>query len=151
MISDNLLFKVIQFAYDAHDGQVDKQGKPYILHPLRVCLSMSDNDLRVVAILHDVLEDTCITVDDLRFKLLLPEDIVADVIYLSKPSRSLKTTYVEYIKQINIRGGRAKKVKIADIQDNFSRLPSLELIDKSAADRLYRKYTEALKILKEYE
>ena len=59
------LERAISIAAQAHSGQVDKAGQPYILHPLRVMLRMTSQDERVAAVLHDVVEDTSITIEQL--------------------------------------------------------------------------------------
>jgi hypothetical protein len=61
----------IALAACAHAGQVDKAGQPYILHPLRVMLRLSGADERIVAVLHDVVEDTPRTIERLRALVLL--------------------------------------------------------------------------------
>src|SRR6478609_6780332 len=58
--------KALQIAARAHEGQVDKEGLPYILHPLRVMDGVEGADAKIVAVLHDVIEDTPVTEDDLR-------------------------------------------------------------------------------------
>jgi len=65
MESNSLLEKALTIAYTAHAGQVDKAGEPYILHPLRVMLKMRSDEEKIVALLHDVVEDTDITLADL--------------------------------------------------------------------------------------
>nr|WP_200931688.1 HD domain-containing protein [Paenibacillus sp. Leaf72] len=61
--------KAIEIAAKAHEQQKDKAGHPYILHPLRVMLSLNTEEERIVGVLHDVLEDSRITADDLRTTL----------------------------------------------------------------------------------
>ena len=61
----SILDKAIQIAVSAHVGQVDKAGQPYILHPLRVMFSVETPHERLAAVLHDVVEDTEVTIDDL--------------------------------------------------------------------------------------
>lgn len=56
----------LQIAAKAHEGQKDKEGLPYILHPLRAMMSLRGEEAQIVAVLHDVIEDTSVTVDDLR-------------------------------------------------------------------------------------
>src|SRR6185312_6722737 len=58
--------KALQIAARAHEGQVDKEGLPYILHPLRVMAGVQGAEARIVALFHDVIEDTPVTADDLR-------------------------------------------------------------------------------------
>jgi len=59
------LEQAISIASLAHEGQLDKGGEPYILHPLRVMMKLKDYDLRIIAVLHDVIEDTKVTDIDL--------------------------------------------------------------------------------------
>jgi guanosine-3',5'-bis(diphosphate) 3'-pyrophosphohydrolase len=59
------LEKAIQLSAKAHEGQVDKAGQPYIIHPIRVMLRVEDDSERIAAILHDIVEDTDITLDNL--------------------------------------------------------------------------------------
>lgn len=61
-----MLNKAIIIAARAHEGQVDKAGAPYILHPLRVMLSLEDETERICGVLHDVIEDSFLTIEDLR-------------------------------------------------------------------------------------
>jgi (p)ppGpp synthase/HD superfamily hydrolase len=58
--------KALQIAAQAHAGQKDKEGLPYILHPLRAMLRVQGEEAQIVAVLHDVIEDTAVTVDDLQ-------------------------------------------------------------------------------------
>jgi GTP diphosphokinase / guanosine-3',5'-bis(diphosphate) 3'-diphosphatase len=60
------LERAIAIAAHAHAGQIDKAGQPYILHPLRVMLRLVTDEERIAAVLHDVVEDTSVTLDDLR-------------------------------------------------------------------------------------
>ena len=64
MIMNELLEKALRIAVEAHAGQVDKAGKPYIFHPLRVCARCFTDEERLVALLHDIIEDTEITAED---------------------------------------------------------------------------------------
>jgi len=72
----NLLEKAIQLAVEAHRGQRDKAGQPYILHPLRVMLRMGTDGERIVAVLHDVIEDGDWTLQRLQ-EAGFPDDVVA--------------------------------------------------------------------------
>ena len=60
------LERAIAIAAMAHEGQVDKAGMPYVLHPLRMMLSVDTPEARMAAVLHDVVEDTAVTLDQLR-------------------------------------------------------------------------------------
>jgi (p)ppGpp synthase/HD superfamily hydrolase len=97
-----------------HHGQLDKSGKAYILHPLAVMLRMDTDEERIVAVLHDVVEDTPITVADLLHDGYPPEIVEA----VDLLSRRHNQTYSEYIQAL--AGNRiALKVKIADLIHNL--------------------------------
>ena len=98
----------LQIAKKAHAGQVDKAGNDYILHPMTVASYMDTDTEKAVAYLHDVLEDTNITVDQLRNQF--PKEIVDTVIILT---RKKNENYQNYICRV------AKKVKVADLLHNL--------------------------------
>jgi hypothetical protein len=95
-------------------GVCDKDGQPYVLHLLRVAMSVTDPDARIVGLLHDVVEDTDITLDDLR-KLSFSNEIVSAVDCLThRPDIS----YCDYV--IGIRKNSiASMCKVADLNDNY--------------------------------
>ena len=113
--ADWLLSKAIELAAKAHAEQVDKAGEPYILHPLRVMLSMQTEDERIVAVLHDVIEDTPIDTPDLMNLGLSAEQIEAIVVLTRPPGED----YERFIAHI-ATNPLARAVKIADIADNMS-------------------------------
>lgn len=129
-------------AQGAHFNQVDKLGKPYIEHPLRVAHTFLGNDYYMtVAVLHDVLEDS----DYIREQLVewgIPESLVQ---YVEILTRNPKDTYMEYIEKIG-NYSLTTKVKIADLQDNLSPERRAGLTDS-----LYKRYTKALKYLQNLE
>lgn len=134
------LEKAIAIAATAHQGQVDTGGSPYILHPLRVMLKMSTDVERIVAVLHDVLEDTNVTEEFLR------EVGVNDTLIqaIDSVTRREDESYKSFIVRANSNPiGRV--VKIADIEDNMdlSRIPTLTQKDY---DRI-EKYRKALQVL----
>lgn len=106
----------------AHKGQVDKSGNPYILHPIKVMMGVNSIEEKQVALLHDVIEDSEITLDDLR-KIGYPETIVSAVDALTKrPGESRMEAAVRTAKnQIAI------KVKLSDLDHNMdlTRLPNI--------------------------
>ncbi len=114
------LERAIEIAANAHSGQVDKAGELYILHPLRVMLSVSSPDERIVAVLHDVIEDSEITAKDLHAEGF-SNRIVEAVVTLSK---SAGQSYEQYIEGV-ARNPLARVVKLADLEDNsnLSRIP----------------------------
>ena len=137
----------IQFALEAHKGQLDKVGEPYILHPLRVLFAFPPYQLhqRMVAVMHDVLEDTEATADDLR-KLGAPEEVVIACELLCHEEG---TQYTEYIKEL-LSNDLARSVKKADIKDNMS-MERMIRLDKETTERLIKKYSQALALINKYE
>jgi (p)ppGpp synthase/HD superfamily hydrolase len=138
----NTVEGAIEFATRAHDGQVDKQGSPYILHPLRVGARLHEyGDHYVIAgILHDVVEDTPHTLDDLRALGAHP-DIVEAVRLLTRTGRH--EPYTDHIERL-VNNPIAARVKTSDVADNLSRLDGL---DAETASRLSVKYSTAALIL----
>lgn len=126
------LERAIAIAATAHAGQVDKGGAPYILHPLKVMLRVSSLEERIVAVLHDVVEDCGISLDDLR-KEGFSEDVLSAIESVTKVPGESYEDFVERAAQNPI--GRV--VKLADLEENsdLSRIASpswedLERIEK---------------------
>ena len=117
MTTDKHLGLAISYASISHVDQFDKGGKAYILHPIRVMQSLSQESIQVqmVAILHDVVEDTSTTVEHIE-KAFGKE--IADAI--DAISRRDGEVYMDYIKRCKLNP-IAKLVKIADLQDNMSK------------------------------
>ena len=115
-----MLKKAISLAERAHQGQVDKGGHPYIGHPKRVMGKCETTEEKIAAILHDVLEDTDYTADDLR-KEGFSEEIISALFCLTHKEGE---GYIEYIERI-CENSLAVQVKYADLQDNMdlSRIP----------------------------
>lgn len=90
---DTMLDKAILIAAKAHEGQVDKGGQPYILHPLRVMFSRKTEIEKICAVLHDVIEDTDISLDYLRDQEFSEEILSA----LDALTRRDGETYDKYI------------------------------------------------------
>lgn len=134
----------VALAAKAHAGQVDKAGQPYIEHPMRVMRRVQTDDERITAVLHDILEDTSVTVDDLR-SLRCPENVIAAVVALSKhPGESLEDSMARAAAD-----PIALVVKRADIADNSAPL-RLSLLDIDTAERLRKKYDKSLALLDTY-
>jgi len=126
------LERAIAIAATAHAGQVDKGGAPYILHPLKVMLRMSTLEERIVAVLHDVVEDCGISLDDLR-KEGFSEEVLSAIESVTKMPGESYEDFVERAAQNPI--GRV--VKLADLEENsdLSRITSpswedLERVEK---------------------
>ena len=140
-----LISKAKKIAIEAHKGQIDKSGEPYIGHPMRVAelLQNSEAKIRAIAYLHDVIEDTELTLDDLR-REGIPEIVIQAIDAIS---RRKGEPYIEYIERVK-KNKLAAVVKHADIMDNSS--PArLEKLDPSLKKYLIKKYRQALKALLE--
>lgn len=131
----------IRIARTAHDGQVDKSGRPYIGHPLRVMGRVSGDHARMAAVLHDVVEDTSVTADDL-LAAGCPPEVVKTVVALSHRDGETQEQYLARV----LADPVAVVVKRADIADNTSP-PRMALLDQATRDRLSAKYARALDIL----
>jgi len=131
----------ISLAAEAHRGQKDKANAPYILHPLRVMLRMETETDRIIAVLHDVVEDTSVTLWDLQIAGYSAE-IVEAVKYLTKAKEEEYENFIERIKGNTL----AIKIKVADLEDNLN----FERIKEPGEDGLkrYEKYRRALATLR---
>lgn len=138
----NLLEAAIKIAVEAHSGQLDKAGQPYVLHPLRVMLSLSDEKDRIVGVLHDVIEDTSITYDYLIANGFEGQREILEA--LKSVTRKEDETYEEFIERVALNP-IGKIVKLADLQDNInlSRIPNPTTKD---FERL-KKYEKAKEML----
>ena len=134
------LDRAIELAKQHHEGQTDKAGKPYIEHPLRVMSQVESEEEKIVAVLHDIVEDTDISLDDLRSEGF-SEEVVSAVECLTKQDGE---NYDSYIERISFNP-LAVKIKLADLEDNsdLTRLP--EVTDKDL-ERI-EKYDKALEKL----
>jgi (p)ppGpp synthase/HD superfamily hydrolase len=135
------LDEAIQVARRAHEGQLDKGGRPYIGHPLRVMGSLRDEHERMAAVLHDVVEDTSVTLADLK-AAGCPEEVLAAVAAISKQPGEDQTAYLARVAANPI----ARAVKRADIADNMSP-DRLSRLDAATQERLRAKYESALRQL----
>ena len=130
----NPLETAIAIAVKAHQGQFDKSGQPYILHPLRVMFRCKGDLARTVAVLHDVVEDTPTTLDDLR-NAGFSEEVLAALDCVTKREGESYEAFVERAAANPI----VRQVKLADLEDNMDlrRLPATDLSPR-AVDRLNR-------------
>ena len=140
-----MLEKAIKIAVDAHRGQVDKGGSPYILHPLRVMLSVNEQ-ARVAAVLHDVIEDTELTIDDLH-KQGIDEASLEAITSLTKQEGEHSKDeggYAKFVERI-MKNPLAREIKKADIKDNMNidRIPNPTEKDYARVE----KYKQALSVL----
>lgn len=134
------LEKAIGIALNAHAGTKDKGGMPYILHPLRLMLNLSTKNEMIVAILHDIIEDTSVTLDDLR-EAGFSDDVVIAVDHLTRQDNE---NYADFIKRVSLNR-LARKVKIEDLKDNMN-MSRLSELTESDFQRL-AKYHAALRTL----
>ncbi|WP_394613054.1 phosphohydrolase [Lentzea sp. JNUCC 0626] len=134
----------IALATSAHDGQVDKSGRPYIGHPLRVMASVTGEHEQMTAVLHDVIEDTWVTAEDLASRGC-PEVVVDAVVALSHLPEEPQEDYLRRVAANPL----ALSVKRADIGDNLSPARMARL-DDATQERLKAKYARALGLLAEY-
>lgn len=131
----------IQVARRAHEGQLDKSGRPYIAHPLRVMGHLKDEHHRMTAVLHDVVEDTDVTLEDLT-AAGCPAEVLAAVAAISKHPGESQTDYLARVKA----NPMALVVKRADIADNMSE-DRMGRLDQATQQRLLAKYEAALRQL----
>jgi (p)ppGpp synthase/HD superfamily hydrolase len=140
-----LLERADRIATRAHRGQSDKAGAPYIGHPLRVARRVADRggavEHQAAALLHDVLEDTTVTVDELR-REGLPEPVIRAVIALTKHDGESYEQAVQRAAADPI----ARVVKRCDVEDNADP-DRLALLDAATRQRLEAKYTAARAML----
>ena len=136
----NLLEKAISIAVQAHQGQTDKAGAPYILHPLRVMLKFNSPEEQIAAVLHDIVEDTDWTLQQLRNEGF-PETVIAAIDALTRRAEEKYTDFILRTANNKI----SLRVKLADLHDNcdISRF-------ESPTDSDYRrtkKYQRAIDVL----
>ena len=138
----SLLEKAIAIAVEAHKGQKDKAGDPYILHPLRVMFRMDTKEEMIVAVLHDVLEDTAITPDQLK-EMGFSETVLEALDSVTKRDGE---TYEDFVQRAALHP-IGKKIKLADLRDNMDLSRLEKITDKDI--RRVKQYHSALKIIKE--
>lgn len=141
---DNLLERAVRLAAKVHKGQVDRFNQPYLLHVLRVTTRGRDMDEQLLGALHDVLERSTLTVNDLYVKGF-PEHVLTALTHITKTE---KETYEAYIDRV-AQNGLAIRVKVHDLSDKMDLRNVGEL---SVADlRRYNKQMAAYERLKKLE
>ena len=140
MIYTKLTKKALRLCFEAHKAQVDKSGLPYVFHPFHLAEQMTDEDTTVVALLHDVVEDSPYTLDDLR-DMGFPERVVAAIGLMTHDDRIPYMDYVAAIRENPI----ARVVKLADLRHNsdITRLDSVTEWDLARIE----KYAAAMELL----
>ena len=137
------LQRAIEIALEAHKGTLDKGGNPYILHPLRLMLQMDSEEEMIVAILHDVVEDSENWSFDKLHKEGFSQSIINSLRSVTKENED--EDYEKFIDR-SIKDKIGRKVKIADISDNLDISRLKEVTDKDILR--INKYKKALAKLK---
>lgn len=132
--------KALKLCFEAHKNQADKSGMPYVFHPLHLAEQMEDENTTIVALLHDVVEDTEYSLDDLK-NMGFPQQVI-EALGLLTHDKSVP--YMDYIAEIK-KNPIAKAVKLADLKHN-SDLSRLDIIDAKVISRK-EKYEKAIKML----
>ena len=149
MIYTELTNKALVFAYNAHHGQLDYNGIPYIFHPLHLAEQMDDEISCCAALLHDVVEDTPVTLEELAREF--PPEVVEVVALLTHDdsAENSHSAYFQYLQPIKAHP-IAKKVKLADIAHNSDQSRCIGSgLSKEQLARWKQKYQKAIEILSE--
>lgn len=136
------LEQAIKLALEAHAGQTDKAGAPYILHPLRVMQACETIEQKIAAVLHDVIEDSDLTLDDLRDRF---GSEIADAV--NALTRRDGESYMEFVHRCG-QNSLARAVKLNDLADNMN-LERLGREPNDADRKRQAKYAKATKRLRE--
>ena len=120
--------RAVQIAAEAHQGQRDKAGAPYLLHPLRLMMRMESETAMMAAVLHDVVEDSAWTLDQLRAEGF-SEEVLQAVECLT---HRLGESYDEFITRVQTNA-IARQVKLADLEDNMNIRRMAEITPKDLA------------------
>lgn len=140
-IDNTLLESALKIAIKAHEGQTDKAGKAYILHPLRIASNCSTIETQIVALLHDVVEDSSITLEDLKTSGF--PDTIIDAI--DSVTRRRNESYMDFVCRCS-KNPIGKAVKLLDLDDNMN-IKRLSKISEADIKRL-NKYKVAYDYLK---
>jgi len=145
MIYTPLTIKAMQFAYEKHAGQVDKAGLPYIMHPLHVAERMINEDETVVALLHDVMEDTDTTAEELIEAGFTERQVKA----LQALTHEKGVPYMEYLKKQVACDDIAIMVKIHDLAHNMDLTRLGDKVTPKDQERVKMKYSPACSFLQD--
>ncbi len=143
MIYTALTNKAMKIAYSAHHGQTDKSGLPYIFHPYHLAEQMTDETSTCVALLHDVVEDTPLSLDDLAQEF--PPAVIEALRLLT---HTPDVDYFDYVRAI-CQNPVARQVKLADLAHNLdkTRCSGIQAMDTKSMKKRIEKYTKAKAIL----
>lgn len=140
MIYTPMTKKAMKLCFSAHKDQVDKSGLPYVFHPFHLAEQMEDEDTTIVALLHDVVEDTEVTFADLA-EMGFSRQVIGAIQAMTHPEG---VPYMEYVARLR-NNPIARRVKLADLRHN-SDLSRLDQVDETALARV-RKYRAAIELL----
>ncbi len=142
MIYTDMTKIAMKLCFEAHKDQTDKSGLPYVFHPFHLAEQMMDEETTIVALLHDVVEDTDYTIEDLR-NMGFSDGVLTAISFMTHDD---SVPYMDYVKAI--KGNKiATTVKRADLLHN-SDLSRLDTVDEKALKRV-KKYKEAIELLDE--
>jgi len=146
MIYTPLTMKAMRLAYAAHHGQLDKSGVPYVFHPFHLAEQMTDEASTCAALLHDVVEDTQVTLEELE--QLFPAEVTQAVALLTHADG---VDYFDYVRAIG-QNPIARKVKLADLAHNSDETRLADsCMDPVKRQKQQEKYRRAKEILLEGE
>ena len=134
--------KALKLCFEAHKNQLDKSGMPYVFHPFHLAEQMETEETVVAALLHDVMEDTDYTAEDLK-EMGFDGDVLDALLLLTHQDG---VDYMDYVKKIK-SNPIARAVKLADLTHN-SDLTRLDTVDQKALERK-EKYKKAIEFLTE--
>ena len=140
MLYTQMTKKALKLSFEAHQNQVDKSGMPYVFHPFHLAEQMEDENTTIVALLHDVVEDTDIGFDEL-YKIGFSQTVIEALKLLTHDNNEPYEDYINMIKKNEI----AKAVKLADLRHN-SDLTRLDNVDEKALKRA-EKYKKSINTL----
>ena len=142
MIYTPLTKKALHISFEAHKNQTDKSGMPYVYHPFHLAEQMDDENSVCVALLHDVVEDTDLTLADL-IQAGFPEEVTDALALMTHDDL---TPYMDYVERLS-HNPIAAKVKLADLAHN-SDLTRLDVVREKDRERVL-KYHRAMELLKQ--
>lgn len=140
MIYTEMTKKAMKLCFAAHKEQTDKSGVPYVFHPIHLAEQMDTEETVIVALLHDVVEDTAYTVQDIADMGFSRK--ITDALVLLTHDASIP--YMEYVSQVR-ENALAKAVKLVDLKHN-SDLSRLDEISEESLARM-KKYEKAIALL----
>ncbi|MBO5469408.1 MAG: GTP pyrophosphokinase [Lachnospiraceae bacterium] len=143
-----MLEKAIEIAVEAHRGQIDKAGREYILHPMRVMLRGRNDTEMIVGILHDVVEDTPVTLDMLRLEGF-SEEVLAAIDCITKHKGESYGTFIDRV----LANPLATQIKLYDMEDNLNRdrIPYPTPKDEARFQKYEKYHKVILQKLTEYQ